>query len=121
MVRKVERFYSEVGVRIRQLRTKLGLTQEQLGRSLTPQTSRVSIANVESGNQRILSHTLVQLAAALKVSPAELLPSKDATTPGAIDQAIADELLCKAGLSKTIAKKLLENPHALKEWKEKKQ
>jgi transcriptional regulator with XRE-family HTH domain len=118
---KIEPFYIHVGNRIRTYRTKLGLTQDQLGRLLMPPTSRVSIANVESGKQRILSHTLIQIAEALKADPAELLrmePLGLATIQN--NHAIADELVSKAGLSKSVAKKLVENPHALSEWKEEK-
>jgi hypothetical protein len=34
------------------------------------------------------------------------------------DHAIANELVSKTGISKTAARKLVENPQALKEWKE---
>ena len=121
MATKIEPFYIDVGNRIRTYRTGLGLTQDQLGRLLIPPTSRVSIANVESGKQRILSHTLVQIAEALKVEPADLLRIEP-LGPASIqnNHAIADELVSKVGLSKTIAKKLVENPQALSEWKEKK-
>jgi transcriptional regulator with XRE-family HTH domain len=116
---KIESFYVDVGQRIRAFRTNLGLTQDQLGRLLIPPTSRVSIANVESGKQRILSHTLVQFAEALKVEPVQLLPARTiGLNSKNNDHAIANELVSKAGLSKTAAKKLVENPQALKEWKE---
>jgi transcriptional regulator with XRE-family HTH domain len=116
---KIESFYVDVGQRIKAFRTNLGLTQDQLGRLLIPPTSRVSIANVECGKQRILSHTLVQFAEALKVEPMELLPARTIGLNSMNnDHAIANELVSKAGLSKTAAKKLVENPQALKEWKE---
>jgi transcriptional regulator with XRE-family HTH domain len=118
MAGKIEHFYVEVGQRVRAFRTELGLTQEQLGGFLFPPTTRVSIANVESGKQRILSHTLVQLATALKVEPVELLPPKK-DGPSSNDHDIANELVSKAGLSRTSAKKLVESPQTLKEWKEK--
>ncbi len=110
-----------MGNRIRTYRTKLGLTQDQLGRLLIPPTSRVSIAKVESGKQRILSHTLVQIAEALKAEPSDLLridPPERTSIKN--NHAIADELVSKAGLSKSVAKKLVENPHALSEYKEEK-
>jgi transcriptional regulator with XRE-family HTH domain len=113
----IEPFYLELGQRIREFRTKLRMTQEQLGQSLIPSTTRVSIANVESGKQRILSHTLVQFAEALNVEPGDLLPpKKKALSPA--DRDIADVLVSEAGLSKTIAKKLLESPETIKTWKE---
>lgn len=119
MAAKIEPFYADVGRRVRAFRTKLGLTQEQLGGFLDPPTTRVSIANVESGKQRILSHTLVQLAAALKVEPTELLPTTK-SEPWSNDHDIAAELVSKAGLSITNAKMFVENPQTLKPWKEKK-
>jgi transcriptional regulator with XRE-family HTH domain len=119
MAAKIELFYADVGQRVRAFRTKLGLTQEQLGSFLIPSTTRVSIANVESGKQRILSHTLVQLAAALKVEPSELLPQKENPSSNDNDHRIADELVSKAGLSRTSAKKFVERPQTLKTWKEK--
>jgi len=122
MAGAIEPFYADVGRRVRAFRNKLGMTQEQLGRCLDPPTSRVSIANVESGKQRILSHTLVQLAAALKVEPAKLLPLAPESVPSSNDNDhdIAAELVSKAGLSKTNAKKFVENPQTLVTWKEKK-
>jgi transcriptional regulator with XRE-family HTH domain len=121
MAAKIELFYADVGQRVRALRTKLGLTQEQLGGALSPPTTRVSIANVESGRQRVLTHTLVQLAAALKVEPSDLLPAKvePSSNDNDNDHAIAAELVSKAGLSKTSAKMFVEKPQALKTWKEK--
>ena len=81
----------------------------------------MSIANVESGKQRILSHTLVQFAEALKVEPAELFrPEAIGLNSNKNHHAIAEELMSKAGLSKAVAKRLVENPQALKEWKEEK-
>lgn len=113
----IEPFYKELGQRIRNVRTTQGMTQEKLGRSLKPSLTRVSIANVESGNQRILAHTLVQLAQVLEVELVELLPiRKDDGVPTSRD--VADELVAKAGLSKTTAKKLLERPQTIKPWKE---
>ena len=119
MAAKIEHFYAEVGQRVRGFRTKLGLTQEQLGDSLSPPTTRVSIANVESGRQRILTHTLVQLATFLKVEPADLLPQKAESSFNNDDHDIAAELVSKAGLSKTTAKKFVERPQTLKTWTEK--
>jgi len=119
VVAKIETFYADVGQLIRSCRLRLGLTQDQLGRFLTPPTSRVSVANVEAGKQRILCHTLVQFAAALKVELTELLPARKDVSAKDDNRAIADELVSKAGISKTTAKKLVENPLSLREWKEK--
>jgi hypothetical protein len=82
------------------------MTQEQLGRLLSPPTTRVSVANVEGGNQRILAHTLVQIAAALNVEVADILPQKVPTSVSSNNSAIADELITKLGISASVAKKL---------------
>jgi hypothetical protein len=66
-----------------------------------------------------LSHTLVQIAEALKADPIDLLRIEPPGRASIKDNlAIADELVSKAGLSKSVAKKLVENPHALSDWKE---
>jgi transcriptional regulator with XRE-family HTH domain len=105
---KVEPFYSDVGRRIRGERIKIGMTQEQLGRLLSPPTSRVSVANIEHGNQRILSHTLVQLAAALNVEVADILPQKTVPSVQNNNYELTEELVSKLGISKRTAKKLAE-------------
>src|SRR6266850_4220472 len=60
-------FYRELGRRIRALRTEHGLTQAGLGLRLEPPVTRAAIANVENGKQRVLAHTLVQLAQIFRV------------------------------------------------------
>jgi transcriptional regulator with XRE-family HTH domain len=105
MVVKIESFYTEVGRRIRDQRNKLGMTQEQLGRSLSPPTTRVSIANIEGGNQRILAHTLVQLAAALGAEVTDILPQAPEPSNNSTSE-IAKELVSKLGISKSTAKKI---------------
>ena len=64
---RVESFYLVLGTRVRAIRQQKGLTQEQLGSRLTPTMTRASVANIETGKQRVLAHTLVQLASALSV------------------------------------------------------
>jgi len=106
MVTKVEPFYADVGRRIRDQRNKVGITQEQLGRLLSPPTTRVSVANIEGGNQRILSHTLVQLAAALNIEVTDILPQKADRSDANNNSQITDELVSKLGISVSAAKKL---------------
>jgi transcriptional regulator with XRE-family HTH domain len=65
-------FYAEVGVLIRKQRDELGLTQEALAALVS--LTRTSVTNIEKGRQKMLLHTLVDLAAALRVEPAALLP-----------------------------------------------
>lgn len=105
MVVKIEPFYTEVGRRIRDQRNKLGMTQEQLGRLLSPPTTRVSIANIEAANQRILAHTLMQLAAALCAEVTDILPQKPEPLNNNASE-IAEELVSKLGISKSTAKKI---------------
>lgn len=86
MAAKIEPFYGVVGRRLQQLRTAAGLTQEQLGNLLVPTMTRASIANIETGKQRLLAKTLVDLAAALKRDVHDLLPpSTKAVRPKAVD------------------------------------
>lgn len=64
-------FYEAVGRRIREARQGK-ITQEALA-SLVSLT-RTSIVNIEQGRQQLLVHTLVDIARALQVQPAELIP-----------------------------------------------
>jgi transcriptional regulator with XRE-family HTH domain len=67
-------FYEEVGRRIREARKRRNpcLTQQELAKLVS--LSRTSITNVEKGRQKVLLHTLADIAGALQVSPASLLP-----------------------------------------------
>lgn len=91
----IEPFYFEAGRRIQALRVKLGMTQEQLGRQLDPPVTRASIANFETGKQRILAHTLVQLADVFDIPITELLrPRHLAKRPmvGVVERELAQKL-----------------------------
>lgn len=66
--------YRRVGRAIADRRNELGLTQEEVARQLG--LSRASLANIETGRQKILLHYLYLIATALKVSRVEdLLPA----------------------------------------------
>jgi transcriptional regulator with XRE-family HTH domain len=68
-----EQLYQLVGKRINEARKKIpGMTQEQLGRLVS--LTRTSITNIEHGKQKLLLHTLCDIADALGVEPAQLLP-----------------------------------------------
>lgn len=69
-----DEFYAELGSRIRNARLSLKLTQEQLAALLL--LNRTSITNIEKGKQKMLIHTLVELAGKLRVSVDDLLPKK---------------------------------------------
>jgi transcriptional regulator with XRE-family HTH domain len=79
-------FYAEVGRRIRAARKARSLTQEALasGVSLT----RTSITNIEQGRQKFPLHMLAELATALHVPPAALLPAGPAHDDADLDQAL---------------------------------
>jgi transcriptional regulator with XRE-family HTH domain len=64
------------GSRVRALREKRNVTQEELGRRVD--LSRTSIVNIEKGRQRILLHQIVDIAGALDAKPGELLPKEPA-------------------------------------------
>jgi transcriptional regulator with XRE-family HTH domain len=64
-------FYKALGDLIRRKRKRLGLTQKKLAERLS--VSRASIANIETGRQKILIHQLFQLAAALDIAAEDLL------------------------------------------------
>ncbi len=69
----VEPIYANIGMRIQVLREMKGMNQETLARKAN--LSRGSIANIEGGNQRVMVHTLVEIAAILG-SKAELFLRK---------------------------------------------
>ncbi len=62
---------------IRRRRDALDLTQDELGKMLNPTMTRASIANIEAGKQRVLAHTLVDLANALQLTLDDLASGAD--------------------------------------------
>jgi transcriptional regulator with XRE-family HTH domain len=77
-VADIEPFYKDLGKRIQEARDRAGLTQQEVADRLIPKVTRASIANMESGKQRVLCHTLVALSAVLSTRPEELLPPSGA-------------------------------------------
>ena len=67
--------YKRLGTAIKERRKQLGLTQEQLSDQL--EISRASLANVETGRQRLLVHQLYRLARGLGVKVVALLPESN--------------------------------------------
>lgn len=80
-MRGVDRLYRELGRRLRAARRNAQLTQAALAERVG--VSRTSITNVEQGNQHVPIHVLYELARALGVSPASLLPEESALVAGA--------------------------------------
>jgi transcriptional regulator with XRE-family HTH domain len=62
---------------VRRRRDALGMKQQEVGALLNPPMTRASIANIEAGKQRVLAHTLVELANILKVTVDELAHGTD--------------------------------------------
>ena len=76
--------YRRLGSTIKARRRVLGLTQHELAKRLG--ISRASLANMETGRQRVLVHQLYELAGQLNVSVQELLPEvSDAAALQALD------------------------------------
>lgn len=71
--REVEGVYRVVGLKLFELRSASQLTQEQVGRMLSPPMTRAAIAMMEAGKQRIMLHTLQQLASIFRVSLDDLV------------------------------------------------
>lgn len=83
-----EALYRAVGQHIRRQRTLRGLTQNQLAELLS--LSRTSITNIESGRQKLLVHTLVDLAVVLEIDISELLPEITVSTTRPVNAAIPE-------------------------------
>ena len=87
---EVPALYKRLGATIKAQRRALGLTQQQLANQLG--TSRASLANVETGRQRVLVHQLYELASQLNISVHELLPeSSEADALQTLDDLLFSE------------------------------
>jgi transcriptional regulator with XRE-family HTH domain len=104
-MREANMFYVTLGQRIRERREAASLTQAQLGGQLDPPVTRASIANVEAGKQRLLAHSLVQMAQLLRVPLEELVPPVPRPAPELVP-AIERELRQKLDLKPAIVARL---------------
>ena len=87
---KAAALYKRLGSTIKTRRRALGLTQKQLAQQLG--ISRASLANVETGRQRVLVDQLFEFASQLKVNLRELLPdSSEAQALQALDDLLFSE------------------------------
>jgi transcriptional regulator with XRE-family HTH domain len=103
MAKKIEVLYEALGANIQSARERLKMTQAQLGSSLTPPSTRASIANIENGKQRVLVHTLVQMSKMLETAVEKLLPAEGPKAHATLMD-VENELKRKLNL----------NPHELK-------
>lgn len=105
MAKKIEAFYGALGSNIQTARDRIKMTQAQLGLALAPPSTRASIANIENGKQRVLVHTLVQLARTLETPVERLIPTEAAADrPAPVD--VEHELKRKLNLSAPQLRKL---------------
>jgi transcriptional regulator with XRE-family HTH domain len=72
--------YKQIGALIKARRNKLHLKQENIASEL--RISRGSLANIETGRQRVLVHQLYMFASALQLKPSDLLPPPPAAHLG---------------------------------------
>lgn len=74
-----ERIYKAFGAQVRERRDTLRMTQLQLSARIG--LTRGSVANIEAGRQAVLLHQFLDIAAALQVTPGQLLPAQGETPP----------------------------------------
>ena len=67
--------YEAFGAQVRERRTAMRLTQLELATRI--KLTRGSVANIEAGRQSVLLHQFLDIAAALRVEPAQLLPARE--------------------------------------------
>lgn len=109
-MKDLEPFYVELGRLIQTKRNQNGMSQEYLGQQLDPKVTRASIANIEAGKQRVLSHTLIQLSRALKTDLKDLIPTDseiDSVRQQPVPLTVETELARKLDLPKKDVEKLM--------------
>jgi DNA-binding XRE family transcriptional regulator len=70
--------YRGIGNKLRQRRTKSGVTQGQLAKEVG--VLRTSITNIEAGRQKVPLHLLYKICAALEMEVVETLPTNAEVT-----------------------------------------
>src|ERR1700733_7978016 len=74
-VEAAHRIYETFGAQVRERRTAMGLTQLELAARI--KLTRGSVANIEAGRQSVLLHQFLDIANALVMNPAQLLPEAE--------------------------------------------
>jgi transcriptional regulator with XRE-family HTH domain len=76
----MEHLYREFGRTLRARRKHAGLSQDDVAQRVG--MSRTSITNIEQGRQHISLHVLYELAGAVGITPADLLPDSHVLVKG---------------------------------------
>jgi transcriptional regulator with XRE-family HTH domain len=90
--------YANIGLRVYTERDAVGFTQQVLADKIG--VTRVSVANIEAGRQRVTLHTLADIANALGVPLAALIPTSGGTTSEALTRANQTIAILKAKLER---------------------
>ena len=85
----------------------MGWPQARLGAALRPPMTRASIANIESGQQRVLLHTAVDVARALDIELHTLLGDGKSSLVAPDPEALVAELASKLEISRDRARSLV--------------
>lgn len=72
------------------------MTQEALASKIS--LSRTSVINIEKGRQQLLVHTLVDIARALHVTPADLIPDFQSDEPKDITLVLEEKGVPERGI-----------------------
>jgi DNA-binding XRE family transcriptional regulator len=68
----IQKFYIDLGSKIHTIRKQCKINQDQLAEKVG--LTRTSIVNIEKGRQKVLIHTLINIASALNADLKELIP-----------------------------------------------
>jgi len=70
----MDSFYKDIGAKIKKIRTKIGLSQEELAVGL--RINRIAISQIENGNRKISAEEIVKFAEIFNISTDVLLDVK---------------------------------------------
>ena len=87
-----QKLYEAVGRRVREARKAAKLTQEDLATRVS--LTRTSVTNIEKGRQKVLLHTIFDLASVMKIPANRLIPESEPAERVRIEQEL------NSGLSK---------------------
>ena len=107
---RVEPVYPRLGQWVATLRKRKGFSQQELAGQLSPPLTRASIANIESGRQRLMVHVALEICRALEITPDELLSDFLTPTTSQVvsDDHLVDELARKLAYPRDQAKALMK-------------